>query len=190
MELHHTVTRWLKEWRAGDDVAIERVTALVYRDLRRLASHHLSTEREGHTLQATALVHEAYLHIESLREIDWKERSQFIAVMAQMMRRVLIDYARRRSAAKRTRVDDPGVLCIDSPSLNVLAIDQVLTRMSVRYPRHAQAVELRFFGGLDAPEIARVLNVSLGTVERDWRFARAWLQTEISRSAKPAGSSG
>src|SRR5262245_47296417 len=129
MEYRHTVTRWLKEWRAGDDIAIERVTALVYRDLRRLAAQYVASERGNHTLQATALVHEAYLHIESLREIDWKERSHFVAVMAQMMRRILIDYARRRNAAKRDPGDFVFVVAAEEAKLDVLTVDQALTRM-------------------------------------------------------------
>ncbi len=166
------------------------MTALVYRDLRRLAAHYLSREARDHTLQPTALVHEAYLHLASVRGFDWKAKGQFIAVVAQMMRRILVDHARRRKAAKRAAGTVVNVtvntldIAADAPSrLDVLLVDQVLSRMAETYPRHADSVELRFFGGLTSPEIAKVLNISVATVERDWRFAKAWLHAEMSRSS-------
>ena len=181
MEFEQSVTGWLKQWREGDDEAIERISALLYRDLKRLASHYLDGEKQGHTLQPTALVHEAFLHMSSIRGIDWQSRSHFIAVMAQTMRRILVDHARRRNSAKRD-----ASKALETPegglnlNLDVLVVDQALTRLAEGYPRHAKVVELRFFGGLDSPEIAKVLDISLATVERDWRFARAWLRTEMS----------
>ena len=184
MTVQESVTRWLVEWRQGDDKALERVTDLVYRDLKRLAAYYLSGEQSGHTLQPTALVHEAYLHVASVRDLDWKARGHFIAVMAQMMGQVLIDYARRRKAAKRGGADLfvwPGEEARETHVLDVLAMDEALMRMSERYPRHAEIVQLRFFGGLESKEVAEVLDVSLATVERDWRFARAWLQTRLSK---------
>jgi len=184
MTVQESVTGWLHRWREGDAEALERVTELVYRDLKRLAAYYLDGEQTGHTLQPTALVHEAYLHVSSLREIDWKARGQFVAMMAQMMRRILIDHARRRKAAKR---DAAEVIAVSpegsAPEMvDLLAVDQALERMSSRYPRHAQIVELRFFGGLESKEIADVLEVSLTTVERDWRFARAWLHHQMSQA--------
>jgi RNA polymerase sigma factor (TIGR02999 family) len=179
--LSESVTFWLQQWRDGDQSALERITALIYRDLRRLASHYLAGEQAGHTLQPTALVHEAYLQVASIRDVDWKTRSHFIALMAQIMRRILIDHARRRKSAKRT----PPLAVASGPrgataaTLDVLSVDEALTRMTTRYPRPAQVVELRFFGGLESEEIARVLEISLTTVERDWRFARAWLQDQM-----------
>jgi RNA polymerase sigma-70 factor (ECF subfamily) len=122
------------------------------------------------------------LHLASIRELDWKARGQFIAVMAQIMRRILIDHARRRNAMKR----DPAQLLPSSEGkngadlLDVLFVDQALERMSFHYPRHAQIVQMRFFGGLESTEIAEILDLSLSTVERDWRFARAWMQKQLS----------
>ena len=174
-----SVTYWLQRWRAGADGALEEVTRLVYADLRRLASRYLRDEQAGHTLQATALVHEMYLRLASVQEIDWKGRGQFIAVVAQTMRRILIDHARRRRAAKRDV--DRVLITAQTPGLDVdlLDVDRALNRMAADYPRHAQIVELRFFGGLHTPEIAQTLGVSTRTVERDWQFARAWLQNEV-----------
>ena len=155
---------------------------LIYRDLRRLAAYCLASERQAQTLQATALVHETYLRISSLRGFDWKGRTQFISVVTQIMRRVLVDHARARRAAKR----DPALFeaspALGSHPLDVLAVDEALTEMLRLYPRCGQIVELRFFGDLDFKEIAEVLDVSIATVERDWRFSRAWLQERITRS--------
>ncbi len=183
MTVEESVTGWLVRWRQGDDLALERVTDLVYRDLKRLAAHYLDGERSANTLQPTALVHEAYLHIASVRDLDWQARGQFIAVVARMMRRILIDHARRRNSAKR---DDGQMLewteGQETETLDVLAVDQALNRMASRYPRHAEIVQLRFFGGLESKEVAELMEVSLTTVERDWRFARAWLQNQLSVS--------
>ena len=176
-----SVTFWLERWSGGDDEALDQVTKLVYQDLRRLAQSYLQGEDPSHTLQATALVHEFYLRISPLQNIDWKGRGQFIALAAQMMRRILIDHARRRRAAKRNR--DQQTALVDrstAPDPDVLDVDRALQKLASDYPRHARIVELRFFGGLHTPEIARVLDLSLSTVERDWRFAKAWLQHEVA----------
>jgi RNA polymerase sigma factor (TIGR02999 family) len=176
-----SVTRWLELWHDGDSEAIERVTALVYQDLRRLAEYHLKRESDADLLQATALVHEVYLRMSSLRSIDWKGRPHFISVVTKIMRQILVDQARARKAKKR----DVGAV-IEIPliqehrQLDTLAVDQGLERMAKHYPRCAQIVELRFFGDLDFNEIADVLNLSLATVERDWRFARAWLRKNMA----------
>jgi RNA polymerase sigma factor (TIGR02999 family) len=183
MTIDDHVTRWLRDWRDGDDDAIALVTEDVYRDLRRLASYYLRQESSAQTLQATALVHEAFLHLSSVREFDWKARGQFVAVIAQMMRRILIDHARSRRALKRDGAgapDDVMVVDLPGPSLDVLVVDQALSRLADAHPRHARAVELRFFGGLSSPEIAQVMDISLATVERDWRFAKAWLHDAIA----------
>lgn len=177
---HASVTFWLQRWHAGSDDALEELTRLVYSDLRRLAAHYLRDESPGHTLQATALVHELYLRISSVKDIDWKGRGQFIAVAAQMMRRILIDHARRRQAAKRTGPETAVSVAEPVVGPDVLDVDRALDKLAADYPRHAQIVELRFFGGLRAPEIAESLGLSLRTVERDWQFAKAWLQHEVA----------
>lgn len=172
-----SVTFWLRRWRGGDSGALDELTRLVYADLRRLAAHYLRAEAGGHTLQATALVHELYLRISSVQQRDWKGRGHFVAVAAQMMRRILTDHARRRLAQKRL----PAAVDSDSLSdrVDVLAVDRALGRLAADFPRHAQVVELRFFGGLDSPEVAELLGLSLRTVERDWHFAKGWLRNEI-----------
>lgn len=178
-ETPRSVTFWLQRWHAGSDGALEQLTKLVYADLRRLATHYLRDEQPDHTLQATALVHELYLRIHSVKKIDWKGRGQFIAVAAQMMRRILIDHARRRRAAKRDpKRASPSNHGVKDP--DVLDVDRALDKLAADFPRHAQIVELRFFGGLRPPEIAETLGLSLRTVERDWQFARAWLHDEVA----------
>jgi len=155
---------------------------LIYRDLRRLAAYCLASERQAQTLQATALVHETYLRLASLRGFDWKGRGQFISVVTQIMRRVLVDHARARRAAKRDPAFFEANAALGSHPLDVLAVDEALTEMLRLYPRCGKIVELRFFGDLDFKEIAEVLDISIATVERDWRFSRAWLQERISKS--------
>ena len=176
-----SVTFWLQRWHDGTEGALEQLTRLVYDDLRRLAARYLRDEAPGHTLQATALVHELYLRMASVQEMDWKGRAHFISVAAQMMRRILIDHARKRQALKRDAgqaLHPPSAAAADGP--DILDVNTALDRLAVNYPRHARIVELRFFGGLDAPEIAQVLDLSLRTVERDWQFAKAWLQQSVS----------
>ena len=172
------VTHWLRRWRDGSDEALAEVTRLVYADLRRLAAHYLRDEQPGHTLQATALVHELYLRVRSVQDVDWKGRGQFIAVAAQTMRRILIDHARKRRAVKRDARHAPGAAPA-SIAVDVLDVDRALQKLAAAYPRHAAIVELRFFGGLTTPEIAEALGLSLRTTERDWQFARAWLHHEV-----------
>jgi RNA polymerase sigma factor (TIGR02999 family) len=179
VEPPESVTFWLRSWRGGSNAALDELTRLVYADLRRLAGRYLRDEQPGHTLQATALVHELYLRISSVQEIDWKGRGQFIAVAAQMMRRILIDHARRRQAAKRDGRQAASPVAVTTIDLDVVDVDRALDKLAVDYPRHAQIVELRFFGGLQAGEVAQALGLSLRTVERDWQFAKAWLHNEI-----------
>jgi RNA polymerase sigma-70 factor (ECF subfamily) len=162
---------------------MSRVTDLVYRDLRRLAAFYLNGESHANTLQPTALVHEAYLRVSQIRKIDWQNRGHFIAVVTSLMRRILVDHARARRAAKRDGALSGEMATSQTPrQLDTLAVDQALMRMSEHYPRCAQIVEFRFFGDLDFQEIAEVMNLSLTTVERDWRFARAWLQKKMAGS--------
>jgi RNA polymerase sigma factor (TIGR02999 family) len=186
------VTDWLTEWSQGDESALEKLTPYVYEELRRLARNYLRNERPDHTLQATALVHEAYLRLQDVTGVEWRHRGQFVAVAAQMMRRILVDYARKHSAEKRgggeiklplSRAGRTPV----SRDVDLVALDEALMRLAGEYPRQAQVVELLFFGGLSAQETADVMSasgveISLRTVERDWRFARAWLHQEMSNS--------
>lgn len=182
------ITEWLIRWREGDADAVGQLTQLVYAQLRRLAAAMLSQERPGHTLQATELVHELYLHLDGARGIDWKCRGQFFAIAAKVMRRILLDHARKRLAAKRNGGDlvalEGEALTITGP--DIVQVDAALSRLALEHPRQAKVVELRFFGGLTADETMEALNaagedVSLRTVERDWKFARAWLQSEIGQ---------
>jgi len=178
--LEDSVTHWLILWGKGDQKAMDRVADLVYQDLRRLAAFHLQGEAAPITFQPTELVHEAYLRVCKLDHVDWRSRAHFLSVVTCTMRRVLVDHARARHAAKR----DTSLLTLPASVLpeariDVLAMDEALDRLSQRYPRCGQVVEHRFFGGLEFVEIAEVLQVSLATVERDWRFARAWLQKHM-----------
>jgi RNA polymerase sigma-70 factor, ECF subfamily len=179
------VTEWLVEWSQGDETALQKLTPLVYGELHRLAAGYLRRERDEHTLQATALVHEAYLQLQKLNRVEWKNRAQFIGIAAQAMRHILVDHARRRNAEKRGGLQSQVPLeesgrTTPELDLNLVALDQALERFSREFPRQARVVELRFFGGLTSEETAEVLrgceaDVSSRTVERDWRFARAWL---------------
>jgi RNA polymerase sigma-70 factor, ECF subfamily len=176
-----TITLWLRNWHAGDENDLGRVAEIMYKDLKRLAGYYLKEERASHTLAATALVHEVYLHLGTVRHLDWQDRAHFLSVAVRMMRRILIDHARRSKAQKRT----PGRITPASDSLNtnnidVIAVDVALEKLYNQFPRHAKVVELRFFGGLENSEVANVLQMSLRTVEREWQFARAWLQKEIT----------
>ncbi len=184
------VTALLKEWSAGDRGALERLMPLVYGELRKLAAAHLKAERGDHTLQPTALVHEAYIRLVGQRSVSWANRAHFYGIAAQMMRRVLVDHARRRLAAKRT----PGALYVDlgeqaaaapdrAPEL--LSLDRALTELERLDPRQARVVELRFFAGLSVEETAEVAGVSTATVKREWRTARAFLRHEIWLDATP-----
>jgi len=182
-DVGESVTEWLRLWNEGDQQGIERVTALVYRDLRRLAAYHLNKESHAETLQPTALVHEAYLRVSAIRNIDWKGRAHFLSVVTVTMRRILVDHARAPVAAKRDNrgfgAEEDGR---ENTQLDILAVDQALERLAVSYPRCARVVELRFFGDMEYHEIAQLMDMSLATVERDWRFARAWLQKKMTDS--------
>jgi RNA polymerase sigma factor (TIGR02999 family) len=180
-EVGESVTEWLRLWKEGDPQAIERVTAMVYRDLRRLAAYHLDRESHANTLQPTALVHEAYLRVSAIRNIDWTGRAHFLAVVTGTMRRILVDHARARNAAKRDNsAFDLAEAVRENTQLDILAVDQALDRLAVSYPRCARVVELRFFGDMENQEIAQLMDLSVATVERDWRFARAWLQKKMT----------
>jgi RNA polymerase sigma factor (TIGR02999 family) len=182
-----SITQLLAEWRAGADGAIDEVIPLLYEEMRRMAGAYLRSSGPQ-TMQATALVHEFFLKTPGLREIPWENRGQFIGAAAKVMRNIVVDQARRRNAGKRgsgfAKVQGEAVP-VEEPTLDVLTVDQALSRLEVEYPRHAKVVELLFFGGLTAEEAAQVLTatgttVSTRTVERDWRFARAWLHSELA----------
>ncbi|HEY2796419.1 MAG TPA: sigma-70 family RNA polymerase sigma factor [Thermoanaerobaculia bacterium] len=176
------VTALLRDWSGGDRAALERLMPLVYQELRRLAASYLRVERPDHTLQPTALVHEAYLRMVDQRGVNWQNRAHFFGIAAQMMRRILVDHARRRQAAKRDaaalRLQTTGEEAAGrDPEL--LALDQALCGLESLDARQARIVELRFFGGLTVEETAEVAGISPATVKREWRTARAWLAREI-----------
>jgi RNA polymerase sigma-70 factor (ECF subfamily) len=182
------VTGLLQAWTAGDRDALERIVVLVYPELRRIARRCLTNERPGHTLQATALVNEAYLRLVDIDRMQWRDRSHFFAVGARIMRRILVDHARSRGYAKRggggQRVDFNEALVV-SPEMDpaLVRMDEALTQLATFDPRKARIVEMRYFGGLNAAEIASVLGVSVQTVNRDWSLARSWLAREMNSEA-------
>ena len=175
----HTVTRLLEEARRGDAAAIDRLLPLLYSELHAIAARHMRGERPGHTLQPTALVHEAFLRLVGGTPATFDDRAHFLRAASQAMRRVLVDHARARNAAKRggaLRVTlDEGVAGADDGAVDLLVLDDALSRLAAAEPRWAQVVELRYFAGLEVPEVAEALGISTATVKRDWRFARAWL---------------
>lgn len=180
-------TRLLRAWADGDSGAFEQLTPRVYRELRRVAGRMLQNERRGHSLQGTDLVHEVYLRLVNVRELDWQHRAHFFAVAATLMRRILLDRARRRTAAKRggkVQLVDLGqrLDAGQAKARELIALDDALKALAEVDPRKARVVELRFFGGLSAKETAEVLKVSPDTVLRDWQIARAWLLAEVNGS--------
>jgi RNA polymerase sigma factor (TIGR02999 family) len=186
------VTTLLRAWSLGDDTALERLTPLIYDELRRLARSHLRRERAGHSLPPTGLVNEAYVRLVDASDIEWQDRTHFLSVSSRIMRRVLIDAARRRSAQKRgasarragaSAVDIDQIAAAGSDRAATLcALDDALDALARLDPRRAQVIELRFFGGLSVDETADVLAVSSQTVMRDWKLARAWLMRELRRT--------
>jgi RNA polymerase sigma-70 factor, ECF subfamily len=178
------VTDWLLELGRQDKPGLDEMFPLVYDELHRLAVQYLGREDVGHTLQPTALVHEAYLHLVDQRRVDWRNRAQFLGIAARMMRRILVDHARNRGALKRGGgADQVSLSLIEAPSgrpeVELIALEDALQRLTALDPRKAQVVELKFFGGLSAREVAEVLQISDATVEREWSFARAWLYRAI-----------
>ena len=179
------VTVLLKAWSGGDERALDRLTAVVHAELHRIARRYMRNERPGNTLQATALVNEVYLRLVDVKNVDWQHRAQFFAISAQIMRNILVDAARARGAHKRggeavkINVDDAPLLSPE-PDAFILALDDALTAFARIAPRQAKVVELRYFGGMSEEETAEVLKSSPRTVRRDWQFAKAWLQHELS----------
>jgi RNA polymerase sigma factor (TIGR02999 family) len=179
------VTSLLVAWSEGDEAALGRLVPLVYAELHRLAHQYMRAERPGHTLQTTALVHEAYLRLVDTNRIRWESRAQFLGVAAQAMRRILVDTARARGAQKRgdrTPHVPLDTVTIPAPErdASLVALDAALTTLAAVDERKSRVVELRYFGGLTEAETAAVLHVSPATVERDWRVAKAWLLRELS----------
>lgn len=183
------VTQLLGAWAAGEPEALEKLTPLVYAELRRLAMRSMAAERPDHTLQPTALVHEAFLRLMNSTDVVWKNRAHFFALSARLMRRILVDFARARRSHKRGRGDTPVTLeeitaALPQKAPYLVALDDALTRLAEIDARKSDVVELRFFGGLSVEETAEVLGVSRDTVLRDWKLARLWLLREI-RSTEP-----
>jgi RNA polymerase sigma-70 factor (ECF subfamily) len=182
------VTQLLDEWSGGDDEALNEMIPLVYDELRRMAHGHMAQERAGHTIQATALVNEVYLKLNSERGPKWKNRAQFFAVAAQIMRRILVDHARQHSSLKRgggaEQVTlDEAMLVSNENGSEMLAINAALEKLEQLDKRKSQVAVMRFFAGLTVEETADALAISIETVARDWRFARAWLRNELAAAA-------
>jgi RNA polymerase sigma factor (TIGR02999 family) len=184
------VTRLLHEWSNGNQQAIEEMLPLIYDELRRLAHHFLYRERPGHTLQTTALVHEAYLKLINQRDARWQNRAHFFAIAAQAMRRILIDSARKHVAEKRgggvekLSLDEVAAISRE-PNANLIALDLALTRLAEIDPQQSRIIELRYFGGLTIEETAEVMRLSPATVKREWTMARAWLHQALAGEIEP-----
>ncbi|HKG46310.1 MAG TPA: sigma-70 family RNA polymerase sigma factor [Pyrinomonadaceae bacterium] len=183
----HEITQLLAEWRDGNQSALDELYPLVYDELHRLARRYMSREKKGHTLQATALINEAYVRLVDQKNVQWANRSHFFAISAQIMRRILIDHARRHAFAKRgggaqqVSLEEVAVITPDA-SRELVRLDEALKSLAEMDPRRSQVVELRYFGGLNNEEIAGVLHISENTVTRDWNMARAWLYQQLTGS--------
>ena len=186
----HQITELLAEWREGNQSALDELYPLVYDELHRLARRYMSRERKGHTLQTTALINEAYVRMVDQKNVNWANRSHFFAISAQIMRRILIDHARRHAYAKRgggaqqVSLEEVAAL-VPEQGRELMRLDEALKSLAEQDPRRSQVVELRYFGGLNNEEIAGVLQVSENTVTRDWNMARAWLYQQLSENATP-----
>jgi RNA polymerase sigma factor (TIGR02999 family) len=180
------ITQLLRAWGDGDQSALEHLTPIVYKELRRLAHRHMSRENESHTLQTTALIHEAYLRLVDFESVQWQDRAHFFAVCSRLMRRILVDAARERGALKRggnerkMSLEEGLIVSADAPK-QLLDLEEALTKLAQEDPRKGDVVEMKFFGGLKFKEIAEVLKVSPDTVKRDWNMARAWLLREMDK---------
>jgi RNA polymerase sigma-70 factor, ECF subfamily len=179
------VTQLLVDWGNGNQAALDQLIPLVYTELRQLARRYMSRKRPGHTMQTTALIHEAYLRLVDQNQVRWENRAHFLGIAARLMRQILIEHARRHTRAKRgggagTIALDEAAIVSQTRAAELLALDDALERLAAIDPRKSRVVELRFFGGLSVEEAAIVLNVAPNTVLRDWRLAKAWLHREIS----------
>ncbi|HUK19103.1 MAG TPA: sigma-70 family RNA polymerase sigma factor [Bryobacteraceae bacterium] len=181
------ITNLLKAWGSGDEAALAELTERVYPELRLMARRYMKNEVEGNSLQATVLVHEVYLRLVDVANVEWQARAQFFAIAAQMMRRILVDAARGRGSRRsdgiplKVSLDESAILAPETDR-SMLALDEALSAFAQVAPRQAKVVELRYFGGLTEEEIATVLKISQRTVERDWGLAKAWLLRELSRT--------
>jgi len=183
----HEITQLLAEWSNGNQTALDKLYPLVYDELHRMANRYMKRERKDHTLQTTALINEAYVRLVEQKDVHWENRAHFFAISAQIMRRILIDHARRQAYAKRgggaqkVSLDETAIVA-SGPASSILLLDEALNRLTQMDPRRGQVVELRYFGGLNNEEIAGVLKISENTVTRDWNMARAWLYQELTGS--------
>jgi RNA polymerase sigma factor (TIGR02999 family) len=182
------ITRLLIDWRGGDQAALEQLIPLVHDELRRLARRHMARERVGHTLQATALVNEAFVRLIDVRQVKWQDRAHFFAMSSRLMRRILVDFARSKGYQKRgggaQKVSfDEALVVTTEPGQDLVALDDALNALAAFDGRKAQVVEMRFFGGLSVEETAEALKVSVDTVMRDWKLAKAWLLRELKQSS-------
>jgi len=188
----HEVTELLVAWSEGDRAALDQLTPLVYEELHRLARNHMSRERQGHTLQTSALVNEAYLRLIDQKNVRWQNRAQFFSIASRLMRRILVDHARSHRYAKRggdirrVSLDEAAVLAQESAA-ELVALDDALKSLAALDPRKCQVVELRFFGGMSVEESAEVLGVSVVTVMRDWSTAKAWLHRAMEKEVSEEG---
>lgn len=191
MATTRNVTQLLVSWSDGNHAALDQLTPLVYDELRRLAGRYLRNERPDHTLQSTDLVHEAYLRMIDQQNVRWQSRAHFFGIAAQMIRRILVDHARRRHALKRGAAPvklslDEAVAAADQRDFDLMALDEALEKLAKFDPQQSRVVELRFFAGLSIEETAEVLSVSPATVKRDWTTAKAWLYRDLSRRSSAA----
>jgi len=182
------VTQLLVDWGNGNQAALDRLMPVVYTELRQLAHRYMRRERPGHTMQTTALIHEAYLRLVDQNQVRWQHQAHFFGIAARLMRQILIEHARSRTRAKRgggvgTISLDEAAIVSQARATELLALDDALERLATMDPRKSQVVELRFFGGLSVEEAAQVLNIAPNTVLRDWRMAKAWLRREISHES-------
>jgi RNA polymerase sigma-70 factor, ECF subfamily len=182
----HDLTGLLQAWRAGDEQALEKLTLLVYSELHRAARNYMAGERSEHTLQTTALINEVYLRLGAFQYLDWQNRAHFYGICAQLMRRILVDFARSHRSQKRGRGAaalplQEALIVSREPDADLIALDEALAELAAKDSRKCRVIELRFFGGLSAEETAVVLQVSIETVMRDWRLAKAWLLRYIEQ---------
>lgn len=186
-EKSQEISRILQQWSDGGKEASEKLMPLVYEELRRQASRYMRRERIGHTLQATALIHEAYLKLIDQRDVNWQNRAHFFGVAAQVMKRILVDYAKARHREKRggeaenLPLDEARFVISDGKSVDLIALDEALTRFAEFDPQQAKIVELKYFAGMKIEEIGEALRLSPATVKREWNLAKAWLHSEISK---------
>ncbi|MGI8638357.1 MAG: sigma-70 family RNA polymerase sigma factor [Pyrinomonadaceae bacterium] len=181
-----SITKMLRAWGGGSGEALEELMPLVYDELHRQAARYLRRERPNHTLQTTALINEAYLKLIDQREVNWESRTHFFAIAAQAMRRILVDYARKKHRGKRggaldaLSLEQAALVASDEKSVDLIALDEALTRLAAEDEQQARIVELRYFSGLTLEETAKALRISPATVSRDWDMAKAWLHRELT----------